>query len=190
MPVGRLDERFIRHRDPSGVLCVCSMLDKTDSLDKMDSSGRLLGLERFRTPQIGDDPREPLALGVEGNSYQPGLLRYLQPQGSAGQYGRCFPPTADDGGRYGTGRKGTEAKGSSPWRRFPTGKRENITQIDFYVANRCLGGQRGNGLKPETVSVCHRRVTIPMLGRAESLNASIASLLMWEMMRCAGEVSS
>ena len=51
-------------------------------------------------------------------------------------------------------------------------------------------GNEGNGLKPETIRACQRRVTIPMLGRAESLNASVAaSLLMWEMMRASGEAA-
>lgn len=45
-------------------------------------------------------------------------------------------------------------------------------------------GNEGNGLKKETAAACDKRITIPMLGRAESLNAAVAaSILMWEMTR-------
>ena len=45
-------------------------------------------------------------------------------------------------------------------------------------------GNEGNGIQKETIKVCDEKVTIPMLGRAESLNVSIASgIIMWEMMR-------
>ena len=45
-------------------------------------------------------------------------------------------------------------------------------------------GNEGNGLSQELISACDEKVTIPMLGRAESLNAAMAAgILMWEMMR-------
>lgn len=45
-------------------------------------------------------------------------------------------------------------------------------------------GNEGNGLCPETVQACTERVTIPMAGRAESLNASMAAgIAFWETVR-------
>ena len=45
-------------------------------------------------------------------------------------------------------------------------------------------GNEGNGLTEETIALCHSRVTIPMAGRAESLNASAAAtILLWELAR-------
>ena len=45
-------------------------------------------------------------------------------------------------------------------------------------------GNEGNGLRAETVAACTKRVTIPMAGRAESLNASMAAgIVLWEMTR-------
>lgn len=62
-------------------------------------------------------------------------------------------------------------------------------ETDF-AGNRIYGesgcavwiGNEGNGL-PETVSArCNRRITIPMYGNIESLNAAMAAgILMWEM---------
>ena len=45
-------------------------------------------------------------------------------------------------------------------------------------------GNEGNGLTDELTAACPEKVTIPMNGRAESLNAATAAaILMWEMMR-------
>lgn len=43
-------------------------------------------------------------------------------------------------------------------------------------------GNEGNGLPDEISDRCHRRITIPMHGNIESLNAAMAAgILMWEM---------
>ena len=48
----------------------------------------------------------------------------------------------------------------------------------------CVVGNEGAGFTRETMALCDALVTIPMSGRAESLNASAAAaILMWEMMR-------
>ena len=48
----------------------------------------------------------------------------------------------------------------------------------------CVVGNEGNGVTQETMAACKHRVTIPMNGRAESLNASTAAaILIWEMVR-------
>ena len=45
-------------------------------------------------------------------------------------------------------------------------------------------GNEGNGLDTDTVKRCDVKVTIPMLGGAESLNASVAgSVMMYEFVR-------
>lgn len=45
-------------------------------------------------------------------------------------------------------------------------------------------GNEGNGLQPDTVKRCDVKVTIPMLGGAESLNASVAgAVMMYEFVR-------
>ena len=42
-----------------------------------------------------------------------------------------------------------------------------------------------NGLTDETIEKCTKKITIPMAGKAESLNAGVAaSLIMWEMSKC------
>ncbi|MEE0060305.1 MAG: TrmH family RNA methyltransferase, partial [Acutalibacteraceae bacterium] len=61
-----------------------------------------------------------------------------------------------------------------------------ITKITDNNKQLCaiLIGNEGNGLRTETIDNCKIKATIPMLGRAESLNASVAaSISMWELLR-------
>ncbi|MBQ9082554.1 MAG: RNA methyltransferase, partial [Clostridia bacterium] len=47
-----------------------------------------------------------------------------------------------------------------------------------------LIGNEGNGLMAEAIAACDHPLTIPMGGRAESLNAAAAAaILIWEMVR-------
>ena len=64
---------------------------------------------------------------------------------------------------------------------------ENATHInELCINDGCifLIGNEANGLTKETQDNCDYRITIPMKGRAESLNAAVAaSIVMWEMMK-------
>ena len=66
-----------------------------------------------------------------------------------------------------------------------------VTEVDFSQGPCAVFiGNEGNGLSQETIAQC-QRVTIPMAGRAESLNASAAAtILLWEMARAGGEGAS
>lgn len=71
----------------------------------------------------------------------------------------------------------------------PDGSAKKVTEVDFSQGlHGVFIGNEGNGLTAETVALCHDQVTIPMAGRAESLNASAAAtILLWEMGRGALE---
>ena len=60
-----------------------------------------------------------------------------------------------------------------------------VTNLDFSgMLPAIFIGNEGNGLTAGTIALCGQKVTIPMTGRAESLNASAAStILLWEMRR-------
>ncbi len=61
---------------------------------------------------------------------------------------------------------------------------KKLTETNFSGKCAMLIGNEANGLPKETIDNCDVSVTIPMLGRAESLNAAAAaSVLMFEMVR-------
>ena len=58
------------------------------------------------------------------------------------------------------------------------------TTPDYRKGTAFLIGNEGNGLTPQTIALCDGRIRIPMAGKLESLNASVAaSLLMYEAAR-------
>lgn len=59
-----------------------------------------------------------------------------------------------------------------------------VSECDFSRGAGMAIGNEANGLRDEIISCCDARVTIPMAGRAESLNAAAAAaILLWEMTR-------
>ena len=71
-----------------------------------------------------------------------------------------------------------------PMAAVPRDDAADVTGIRFFRgAIMCIGNE-GNGLSEALIGACPEKVTIPMNGRAESLNAATAAaILMWEMMR-------
>ncbi len=67
-----------------------------------------------------------------------------------------------------------------------SGEAVPVTEVDFSSGGVLLIGNEGNGLPEDIVARCSKRITIPMAGKAESLNAAVAAgILLWEM--CNGE---
>ncbi len=57
-----------------------------------------------------------------------------------------------------------------------------VSQVDFSGACGVVIGNEAGGITPKTANACTATVTIPMAGRAESLNAAAAAcVLIWEM---------
>jgi len=57
-----------------------------------------------------------------------------------------------------------------------------VHACDFSHGGIVVIGSEGHGLTKEAIDACEHKITIPMSGRAESLNAAAAAtILMWEM---------
>ena len=66
----------------------------------------------------------------------------------------------------------------------PDSGAERITNLDLNKGCAIIIGNEANGISDKLKDVCSVVTTIPMQGRAESLNAAMAaSIIMWEMMR-------
>jgi len=53
----------------------------------------------------------------------------------------------------------------------------NIYQTDFGTEGLVIMGNEGNGLRPEIIKLVQRAITIPRVGKAESLNVGIATAI-------------
>ncbi len=59
---------------------------------------------------------------------------------------------------------------------------ERITECSFSGSQAVFIGNEGNGLPPEIAARCTRKITIPMCGSINSLNAAMAAgIVMWEL---------
>ncbi len=166
---------------PQGVLLVVTF-EKTPTVS---SSGRFLAFERVSDPaNLGAAARTAEALGFSGlilakegvDPYSPKSLR-----ASMGALLRLplivtgdFLGTLSDYRTLGFTINGTVVDcDATP-----------INAIEFGEKEIAVIGNEANGLTDAAKNICDRLVTIPMAGKAESLNAgAAAAIVMWEMCR-------
>jgi TrmH family RNA methyltransferase len=172
-------------KTPQGVFCVCEMQKSAQDITKLDSGCHYLALENIQDPaNLGAVLRTAEALGVGGvilvgsccDIYSPKVLRASM--GAVYRLPFYFSDSMKQAADF------LNAKGFTTLAAVPDDRAMRITDIRFENPTVIAVGNEGNGLTQEAMEVCTHRVTIPMLGRAESLNASAsAAILMWEMMR-------
>ncbi len=169
-----------------GVFCVCRMAEKRGEAELPLT--HCLALETLQDPgNLGTALRTAEALGIGSvllageccDVYSPKVLRASM--GAVFRLPIFFAESLPEAlGRL-------SARGFFSCAAVPDSAAEPVTRVDFSCPCVMAVGNEGNGLSREAIEACDRRVTIPMLGRAESLNAaSSAAILMWEMTRGGG----
>lgn len=171
-------------QSPQGMFCICKTVDKIAEADKINSKGKYILLENVQDPSnIGAISRTAEALGIDGliisggcDIYNPKALR-----ASMGAFFRLNIIACNDLQQFISQAKALSMTVAAS---TPSADAVKITDIDFSEGVICIVGNEGNGVSEETMKNSSVRVTIPMGGRAESLNASTAAaILIWEMMR-------
>ena len=169
---------------PQGMLCVCAMLDNRPGLDTIEPHARYLALEDIQDPaNLGTVIRTAEALGLSALLLSDGCCDPYNPKVLRGSMGGVFrlpllpawdlAHTAEILGR----------RGVRCFACVPQGG-EDLRRAGLSAGAVCLIGNEGRGLRPETAAACTGRLTIPMGGRAESLNAAMAAgIVMWELCR-------
>jgi TrmH family RNA methyltransferase len=174
-----------RTKTSQEIFCICEMPCKTAKSFTLPASGFYLALENLQDPaNLGAILRTAEALGLNGvllggnccDLYSPKVLRASM---GAGFRVPVFMEKNLPGLIINLNRRGFLTAASVPDRDAIA-----VTGTDFSAPCILAVGNEGNGLTPETRRACSKEITIPMLGRAESLNASAAAaILIWEMMR-------
>lgn len=164
-----------------GVFTVCAMPQGDGAGIKKD--GKYILLENIQDPaNLGAIARTAEALGIDG-AVLCGCCDVYNPKAQRAAMGSLLRlPLIFCGDAADTLKRCVE-NGMLTLAATPDKNAEKITDISLSGGVIAVIGNEGNGVTEETMAVC-RRVTIPMKGRAESLNASMAAaLVMWEMMR-------
>jgi TrmH family RNA methyltransferase len=177
-------EKLSDTKNNQGVFCVCKMLDKKTIIGKIKYNGKYIALEDVSNPSnFGAVIRTAEAVGLDGvivsggcDIYNPKSLR-----ASMGSLFRLSVFVADDLSEFIVE---LQENGMKVYAGVPDSSALKITEADMSGGVVCVIGNEGNGITEATKNASTNLVTIPMKGRAESLNAaSAASILIWEMMR-------
>jgi RNA methyltransferase, TrmH family len=172
-------------KTPQGIFCVCKMQDCAQGLTQMEQSRHYLALENIQDPaNLGAVLRTAEALGVGGVVLAGSCCDVYSPKVLRASMGAVFRLPFFITDNMADAAVQLNAQGFLTLAAVPDEKVQKVTDIHFKSATVIVVGNEGNGLTAEAIAACSQAVTIPMLGRAESLNASAsAAILMWEMMR-------
>lgn len=163
---------------PQGVFCII----KIPRQPQLQGLGKYIGLENLADPSnLGAIARTAEAFGLQGivlfgsgcDPYAPKAQR-----AAMGALVRLpvytFPGVAAFTQQY----PAVKTYAAVVEGGMPVGK------ADFSAPCMVVIGNEANGLTKTTAALCKARLTLPMQGRAESLNAAVAaSIFMWEMVR-------
>ena len=180
-----LAEKMADTRSTQGILCTAFMLDNRVELDKIDMYGVYAGLENLQDPgNLGTVLRTAEALGVTGVVLSRGCADVYSPKVVRAAMGAVFrvpfvyaPDFTDALARL-------RAQGLKAYAAVADPSAGDIRKAELTGGVVAVIGNEGRGLTPEAVGACDARVTVPMRGRAESLNAAAAaSIVLWEFFR-------
>ncbi len=171
--------------NPQGVFCVIKSLDIQLSLDTIDNMGRYGVLEDIQDPgNLGTMIRTAEAFGLDGLLLSSGCCDVYNPKVLRASMGGVFRLPLAVTQDLPAAIAALQARGMTAFACVVDADAEPLHRVDKTAGVLCVIGNEGNGLKTATVAACKKRVTIPMAGRAESLNASMAAgIAMWEMTR-------
>lgn len=171
--------------NPQGVFCVIKSLDIQLSLDTIDNMGRYGVLEDIQDPgNLGTMIRTAEAFGLNGLLLSSGCCDVYNPKVLRASMGGVFrlPLAVTDD--LPAALAALQARGMAALACVVDADAEPLHRVEKSTGCLCVIGNEGNGLTAATIAACKKRVTIPMAGRAESLNASMAAgIAMWEMTR-------
>lgn len=168
---------------PQGFLCVIKALDKTSEFDTIKRNSKFIALDNMQDPSnLGTVLRTAEALGIDGVIMSSDCCDFFSPKVVRGSMGAVFRlPFIICDSVCDFLSKHSEL---NSYAAVVTRDAKKITENKFELPCVTVIGNEGNGLKAETIEMCNEKITIPMNGRAESLNASTAaSIIMWEMVK-------
>ena len=171
--------------NPQGVFCIAKMLDNSLIIDKINIIGTYSALEDVQDPgNMGTVIRTAEALGIDGVLLSDGCCDVYNPKVLRASMGGVFRLPLMRVGDMAQTVAALQEKGLTAFACVVDASATPITEAGMGQGSVAVIGNEGNGLRAETIAACRHSVTIPMTGRAESLNASMAAgIILWEMAR-------
>lgn len=167
-------------KNPQGVFAVCAAVEKSF---EPRPGAKYIALDNIQDPaNLGAVIRTAEALGIDGalagggcDIYNPKALRASMGGALRFPVFRCEDLAAE--------LERLSGLGFHTYAAVPDPLARDIKSVRFSGSDICVIGNEGSGVSPQVLCACEQPVTINMLGRAESLNASVAAaIVMWEML--------
>lgn len=177
-------ELLSQTKTTQGVFCLCEM-PKGESCEL---AGKWIALENLQNPlNLGATMRTAEALGLAGVILSGESCDVYSPKSLRASMGAVFRMPVVSFSSSAEMIAELKSKGFDVYAAVPCavdgGTVERLGELSFPENAAVIVGNEGSGLMPETIAAC-KGVTIPMKGRAESLNAAAAAaIIMWEMVR-------
>ena len=183
--IGDVAKTISDTENTQGVFIVARAPKVESNLETLNTTGQYVLLENLQDPSnVGAIFRTAEALGVNGVILTEGSASCFSPKALRAGMGAMFRIPIFSTDDAPSAMRRTVEKNMRPMAAVPRKGAADVTKIRFFRgAIMCIGNE-GNGLSDALIDACPEKVTIPMNGRAESLNAATAAaILMWEMMR-------
>ena len=174
-------DRLSGTKTPQGVFCVCEMPAGGEIIDR---TKKYIALENLQDPSnLGAVCRTAEALGMGGVIVSGGCDIY-NTKALRAAMGSSLRINIFETESLAAFIENANANGMLTLASTPQTDAVKINDIAIDGGVICCVGNEGSGLSDEVIRACSQKVTIPMKGRAESLNASAAAaILMWEILR-------
>ncbi len=175
-------EKLSDTKNSQDIFCVCRQRRKNSDL--IESDKFYIMTENVQTPDnLGAIVRSAEALGADGlavfsgcDIYSPKALR-----SSMGALLRFPVFTVGDAVDF---IKECNARSMKTYAAVPDMSARNIADLQYKGGCVAVIGNEGNGVSDEVKNACSEAVTIPMKGKAESLNAACAAaIIIYEFMK-------
>ena len=182
---GDAEKKLSQSVSPQGVYAVCKKLDKPVNLATINNNSRYIALWDLQDPgNVGTIIRTADAMGIDGVILSENCCDLYNLKTVRAAMGSLFrmPVAVTDMASFLRGIKGKVDSyaavldpDAAPFSGFSRGA---VVVI----------GNEGNGLTASQAACCDYQTTIPMAGRAESMNAAMAAtIFLWEMAKRGGK---
>ena len=154
----------------------------TECVRQRKKNGKYVALENINDPaNLGAISRTAEALGADGLILSSGSCDPYSPKALRASMGTLLRMPIFVFGDFAAEMKSC---GLKFYACVPSAADESISNVKFLPGCAVMIGNEANGLTEETKAAAHKKITVPMRGRAESLNAAAAAAIaVWEMMK-------
>lgn len=182
---GSLESKLSQVQTPQGVYAIAKKLDNDSSCATIEHKGKsILLVDLQDAGNVGTIIRTAEAVGIDRVLVTSRTCDVYNPKVIRSTMGSLFRMTVQTVPDAMTAIEAFQSNGAAVYASVVDADAQKIGTFSFAQDSLLLIGNEGNGLPQSISQAADHRITIPMKGNTESLNASMAAcILMWEMNR-------